>query len=286
MTGDPTPSHDEHHDHTIDVRTGSKNITVSYCEFHNVCQNIMIGHSNDNGTQDKNITVTFYGCWFNGTMSRNPRIRFATVHIFNCMYNDNVWRSPKEAEQGYGIASTCDAKVVLENSYFKNSTNPTHIGFAPFSPAGEVVSKNNITEGCDHEIKTNGTAFDPSTVYKYTVIDPKEVPAHVQKYAGAGKESPTPIKPALIDNVTKKDISISIINSNKLIIKNIFSNNSFEGTFTIYTLSGKKLTQYDLINKNGERTATLTLPENIGAGNYYYRFVNNKDAYAGALQLK
>ncbi|MGD9201966.1 MAG: hypothetical protein PVI26_10410, partial [Chitinispirillia bacterium] len=76
MTGDPTPSHDEHHDHTIDVRTGSKNITVSYCEFHNVCQNIMIGHSNDNGTQDKNITVTFYGCWFNGTMSRNPRIRF------------------------------------------------------------------------------------------------------------------------------------------------------------------------------------------------------------------
>ncbi|MGD9201267.1 MAG: hypothetical protein PVI26_06875, partial [Chitinispirillia bacterium] len=175
----------------------------------------------------------------------------------------------------------------VENCYFNNTTFPTHIDFPPHSPAGDVVSKNNITEKCDNEILTRGTAFDPSKEYKYTPIDPKDVPEHVKKYAGAGKETPpTPIKQILTDNVTKKDISISILNTNKLIIKNIFSGNSFEGTFTIYTLSGKKLTQYNLIDKKGERTAALTLPENIGAGNYYYRFVNNKDAYAGVLQLQ
>ena len=81
------------------------------------------------------------------------------------------------------------------------------------------------------------------------------------------------------------NLSISIIRSNKLIFRNMLSKHFFDGTFTIYTLSGKKLIHYTLTNNKGKDTAVFALPENMGTGTYNYRFENTMAAYTGVLQL-
>ena len=275
---------DRTHGHTIHVEGGAKNITISYCYFHHFVHNVIFCPNPAHDAIDANTTITIHDCWFDGTWSRNPRTRSGRFHIFNTYYLKNNW-SKKTSEEGYAIVANDGSRVVVENTVFEDVHNPVILGFKGH-PKGSITLKDCEYKNVGNTPQNSGTTFDPKSLYKYTLVDVAKVPEHVKKYAGAGKPQPTSIESILSKKITKKDISISIVNSNKLIIKNIFSNNSFEGTFTIYSLSGKKLTQYNLINKKGEKTATLTLPEKIGSGNYYYRFVNNKDAYSGALQLK
>ncbi|MGD9200465.1 MAG: glycoside hydrolase [Chitinispirillia bacterium] len=83
----------------------------------------------------------------------------------------------------------------------------------------------------------------------------------------------------------KLDLSISVVNSRKLIFRNTIPKYSFDGIFTIYSLSGKKLIQYKLTDKKSDRTVTFSLPVNMGSGIYCYRFVTEKTASTGILQL-
>jgi pectate lyase len=117
------------HDGMLDVTRGSQYVTISYNRFFNHDKNILIGHS-DSETGDTAIKVTLHHNWFDSTIQRNPRVRYATVHCYNNYY---------VANSTYSIASACDANVLVENCYFKNCPIPLQVGVPGYSPEGYLV---------------------------------------------------------------------------------------------------------------------------------------------------
>ncbi len=164
------------HDGMLDITRGSEFVTVSYCRFFNHDKNILIGHS-DSESGDVIMKVTLHHNWFDGTGQRNPRVRYATVHCYN---NYHV------GHPVYGVASTCNANVLVENCYFKDTQIPLQVGVPGFSPAGFLVQNGCFFDNCG----TPQTKYKDMTglfPYSYTLDSVKYVPCITKNYSGAAK---------------------------------------------------------------------------------------------------
>ena len=161
------------HDGLVDIKHGSDYITVSWNKFYNHHKTCLLGHSDNNGAQDStHLLVTYHHNWFDGTISRHPRVRFSGLtHVYNNYYNNN----------SYGIASTMDAEVLVEGNYFYTVTDPTLVGYGS-SGSGDLVEQNNIFDNCTHSPETRGTV--PSPPYAYVLDNAANVPEMVQNSAG------------------------------------------------------------------------------------------------------
>ncbi|MFC3495030.1 pectate lyase family protein [Glycomyces rhizosphaerae] len=163
------------YDGCLDIKRGSDFVTVGWNVFNGHDKNMLLGHSDDNGSQDTgHLRVTYHHNLFNGTNQRNPRVRFGEqVHVFNNHYKD---------VGSYGIATTMDAGVIVEANYFENVAEPTHIGEGDSEP-GRLVEMDNVLDGSG-EILTAGSV-DTSLPYSYTADPADQIPGIVGEGAGA-----------------------------------------------------------------------------------------------------
>ncbi|SCF21518.1 Pectate lyase [Micromonospora echinospora] len=168
-------------DGAVDIKRGSDFVTVSWNHFHDHDKTLLLGHDDDNAAQDVGrLRVTYHHNYFNASDQRNPRVRFsALAHVYNNYYYDN----------SYGVASTNDSAVLLENNYFYSVNNPGRVDFS--GPLGRIVQRGNILVDCNHAIETRGTVPDPRTYYPYTLDPAADVPTIVPAGAGVGRISPT-----------------------------------------------------------------------------------------------
>ena len=122
-------------DGALDIKRASDYITVSWCRFHDQDKNALLGHSDDNSSEDTGkLRVTYHHNWFDGVNQRNPRVRFGNpVHVFNNYYSDIG---------SYGVASTENAGVLVERNYFEDVEDPYHLGEASSGP-GSLVARDN-----------------------------------------------------------------------------------------------------------------------------------------------
>jgi pectate lyase len=186
-TPDPGAGGDANHDGALDIKKECTNVTVSWCHFTNHSKTCLFGHT-DGETADTVMCATYHHNWFDTTWQRHPRVRFGRVHVLNNLYTKNKL---------YGVASTCDARVVVEGCYFDSLTYPMHIGYDK-SPIGYINSTNNVYSNNPIPI-VNGIAktfgveisnphtWNPSADYSYTVDDPNSLPETIKQYAGSGK---------------------------------------------------------------------------------------------------
>ena len=119
----------------MDIKRGSDFVTVSWNRVFSHDKSMLLGHSDDNASQDVgHLRVTYHHNWFDGTNQRHPRVRFGNpVHVYNNYYS-NVG--------GYGVASTEGAGVLVEGNYFENTDDPYHLGEGDSGP-GTLVARNN-----------------------------------------------------------------------------------------------------------------------------------------------
>ncbi|WP_241266559.1 pectate lyase family protein [Streptomyces scabichelini] len=160
----------------VDIKRASNNITVSWNRSHDQDKNMLLGHSDDNGSEDSGkLKVTYDHNWFDGTNQRNPRVRFGNpVHVLN-NYFSNVG--------SYGVASTEGAGVLVEGNYFENTEDPFHLGEGDSGP-GTLVAKNNHFAGSGSGQAGGSVASIP---YSYTADPASGVKAAVMAGAGVGK---------------------------------------------------------------------------------------------------
>jgi hypothetical protein len=93
------------------------------------------------------------------------------THVYNNYYRNN----------NYGVASTCDAQVLVEGNYFENVDDPTLVGYAS-SWDGYLEQRDNLfSDSGDPE--TNGTVSSPS--YSYSLDSASIIPDIVPSGAGA-----------------------------------------------------------------------------------------------------
>ncbi|MBM2618303.1 pectate lyase [Actinoplanes sp. LDG1-06] len=166
------------YDGLIDIKRGSDFITVSWNRLHNHDKSMLLGHSDDNGSQDiGHLRVTYVHNWFEGTNQRHPRVRFANpVHVLNNYYS-NIG--------SYGVASTENAGVYVERNYFENVKNPTVTQTGDSDP-GNLKVLNNYKVNSGTEQVRNGASV-AAIPYSYTPEANNTVKATVTAGAGTGK---------------------------------------------------------------------------------------------------
>jgi pectate lyase len=165
-------------DGLVDIKRGSDFITVSWNYFHNHDKTMLLGHDDANGSQDiGHLRVTYHHNRFDGTTQRHPRVRFGNpVHVYNNYYNGN---------SGYGVASTCNAGVLVERNYFENVSKPT-VTQTGSSPSGNLRVVNNFLVNSGTEQVRNGASV-ASIPYSYTPDAAANVKSIVVSGSGTGK---------------------------------------------------------------------------------------------------
>jgi pectate lyase len=121
--------------------------------------------------------VTYHHNWFDRTVQRHPRVRFAEpVHVFNNYYVNN---------SGYGVASTMDAGVLVEGNYFEGVPKPTVIQTGNSDP-GRLAQRNNVFVSSGMP-QTAGSVAEPSAYYSYILDNAADVKLIVTAGAGVGE---------------------------------------------------------------------------------------------------
>ncbi len=218
--GHPTtmPTNTEHPDGGIDIKGGASYITISWCKYRNSWKTGLVGHSDNNGNEDRGrLKVTYFGNHFYHTNSRNPRVRFGEVHVLNNL---------EERVLLYGIAAANEAKVVAEGNFFLNTRWPMYADrtLADFRavygnntdnvftsktgniPCTGLKQFNNAYDDSELPVITAqinsamlnpggrsikfdemnpGAIFDPRSYYSYTPFAPGVVRTIVPMFAGA-----------------------------------------------------------------------------------------------------
>jgi pectate lyase len=268
------------HDGCVDIKRGANYITVSWNKFSDHIKTCLLGHSNDNGSQDiGKLKVTYHHNWFNGTDQRHPRVRFGECHVFNNYYNDIGT---------YGVASTCEAQVLVESNYFKNVEYPAVTGGLGIeSPPGYINNKNNYFENSGTPTES-GSVFDPRDYYGYIPDSAENIESIVTAYAGAGILS-NPLEFIILANPT--NIKRRLLNSGKSLLLSIYPNpltvsstvsfyltESNYASISLYDLTGKKVKILaDDYFMSGVNYVDIRR-EGLEAGTYILKLVSGKFA--------
>lgn len=167
------------YDGAVDIKRASDYVTVSWNHVFDHDKTMLLGHSDDNGGEDRgHLRVTYHHNWFDGTTQRHPRVRFGNpVHVYNNYYVNN---------SGYGVASTEEAGVLVEGNYFEGVADPYHLGEADSGP-GTLVARNNFFVDSGAGQSGGSVASIP---YSYTLDSAGSVKSIVTGGAGAGRINP------------------------------------------------------------------------------------------------
>lgn len=221
------------YDGLLDIKKGSRYITISWCHLHDHMKCSLIGHT-DNASQqeqDSQIRVTYHHDWFSNTDGRNPSIRFGAVHMFN-NYLENI--------ADYGIAARDGAHAKLENNIYFNVLLPMSTDKFPVDglPNGYICESGNVLSGTTGAkvISQTGCDFWNSTTlpYKYSIDSVSTVEQTVKMYAGL-LNKPTSANKIISHFKPVSDQKIQVIvNTQKTNKKNQYF-------YEVYTINGKKI---------------------------------------------
>jgi pectate lyase len=173
------------YDGLLDIKNGSRYVTVSWNYLHHHMKCSLIGHTDDTDQQtiDSQMRITYHHNWFSYTEGRNPSIRFGAIHMFNNYFEEIT---------DYGIAARDGAHAKIENCHYHYVKLPMSTDKFPVSglPNGYISESGNIfTDTCGaNVISQTGSEWWTSTTlpYSYT-LDPVETVANTVKLlAGFG----------------------------------------------------------------------------------------------------
>ncbi|KAG8969751.1 hypothetical protein FRC03_001096 [Tulasnella sp. 419] len=155
----------DYYDGLLDITHGVQYVSVTYTKFHDHWKGSLVGHSDNNASEDTVITVTYaYNSWSN-INSRMPSFRFGRGHVFNSYFLNS----------GDGINTRQGAKLLVENNVFSGVKKPV------FEDGGCATVQNN-ENAIPNTAPSCGTLTMP---YGYSLLSLSSVVSHVTTNAGA-----------------------------------------------------------------------------------------------------
>jgi pectate lyase len=183
--------HNEFHsaaDGSVDVKRGSDLVTVSWNRFIGTDKTMLLGHSANNGEQDRGyLRATYHHNHMDAAITRMPRVRFGYAHVFN------NYLDIKDYFIGLGI----EAHVYAEGNYVAATKTITQIftestGYhltwtdSNFYDTATIGRANDSGKTQKDWLDADGSVPAP-TDYSYSAEDASGIPSAVQGGAGAGK---------------------------------------------------------------------------------------------------
>ncbi|KAI8273774.1 putative pectate lyase A [Colletotrichum sp. SAR11_57] len=155
----------------LKIERGSR-LTFSSTYFHDHWKTSLVGHSENNGDEDKgHLRITYAHNYWANFGSRGPSLRFGTGHIYNSYYlNGNS-----------GINTRQGAQVLIQSNVFKNVSVP--ITTQDSDIVGYAVAIDNDLGGAANTAPV-GTMNANSPGYSYSLLGSANVVATVPGQAG------------------------------------------------------------------------------------------------------
>ncbi len=169
-------------DGNFDCVNGSDNVCVSWCRFRYLKDargkgyggsssdhrfTNLWGNSDSRTTDEGKLRTTFYSCWWDdGCKERMPRIRYAKVHILNCLYSSNI--------SNYCVGGGYKSNAYVENCAF-TSIKAKSTPWKCYA-SGSYSDYNITITGCsgvnDKQTRSgNIDYFIPSESYTYSAYE-------------------------------------------------------------------------------------------------------------------
>ncbi len=167
-------------DGSIDVKSDSKNVTVSYNHLWDTGKSCMCGMKSESGPN----YICYHHNWFDHSDSRHPRVRTMSVHVYN-NYFDGVAK--------YCVGSTTGSSVFVENNYFNNAHNPMLISMQGADTQNGADEKNSPTFSKENGgiIKAYNNVFaGSSTTPQY--YNASSRPVHFDAYLASTRNEQVP----------------------------------------------------------------------------------------------
>lgn len=165
----------DYYDGLVDITHASDYVTVSWNTFKNHYKGSLVGHSDNNASEDTgHLRVTYHHNWFDNVNSRIPSLRFGTGHFY-----DNYVVGADTA-----VHSRMGAQMLVENNVFR-STAVAVTTNRDSDVDGYANLSGNDLGGAATEISQVGTFTKPP--YGYTAEPASTVVASVTSGAGTGK---------------------------------------------------------------------------------------------------
>ena len=173
------------YDGSIDIKRGSDLVTVAWNHFIETEKTMLLGHSANNGEQDRGyLRVTYHHNWFDLTATRTPRVRFGYAHVFNNYLDATDYflglgiEASIYAEGNYVAATKTITQTFTESvDYHLTWTDTNHYDEATITRAND--SQTTMIDWLD----ADGTVAFP-TEYGYSLDPVESVPEIVQGAAG------------------------------------------------------------------------------------------------------
>lgn len=184
-------------DGSIDLKSKSDYITVSYCHFWDSGKSCVAGgvwEAKNPDDPEAKIFITYHHNWFDHSDSRHPRCVAGSVHVYNNYYDGCA---------KYGIGAAVQSSVFSEGNYYRNVPRPMIIatqgsdvykdgvysdkGTLSGQTGGMIKSCNDYIVGEKRFVDQNTTP-DPGQIDAYTVENPSDiVPSTVTAMSGGHK---------------------------------------------------------------------------------------------------
>ncbi|WP_043668907.1 pectate lyase family protein [Streptomyces xylophagus] len=165
----------DYYDGLVDISHASDYVTVSWNTFKNHYKGSLVGHSDNNASQDTgHLRVTYHHNWFDQVNSRIPSLRFGTGHFY-----DNYVVGAETA-----VHSRMGAQMFVQNNVFRD-TEVAVTTSRDSDVDGYANLSGNDLGGAATEISQVGTFTSPP--YSYTAEPASTVVASVTAGAGTGK---------------------------------------------------------------------------------------------------
>lgn len=169
-------THDkDYYDGLLDITHASDSVTVSWNTFKDHFKGSLVGHSDNNPTEDTgHLRVTYHHNQFSNVYSRIPSLRFGTGHFY-----DNYVQGADTA-----CHSRMGAQMLVENNVFRDTKIAVTTNRSS-DVDGYAVLRGNDLGGAATEVSQTGSFTNPP--YSYAAEPASSVVASVTSGAGAGK---------------------------------------------------------------------------------------------------
>jgi pectate lyase len=169
-------THDkDYYDGLIDITHAADYITVSWNYLHDHFKGSLVGHSDDNASEDTGkFHVTYDHNYFSNINSRGPSLRFGTGHAYNNYY----------ANMSTAVHSRMGAQFLVQNNVFRSVTTPIQTNVDSDVDGYVNQSGNDFGTGTN---KISQTGSFTSPPYSFSLDSTSSVLTAVPAGAGTGK---------------------------------------------------------------------------------------------------
>jgi len=165
----------DYYDGLLDITHAGDYITVSYNYIHDHIKCSLIGHSDDNASEDTGkLHVTYDHNYFKNCDQRTPSIRFGTLHAYNNYFVNG----------STGIHSRMGAQALVQNNVWSGVKTP--IETTKDSDVDGFVNQSGNVFGSGTNLITQ-TGSLTSVPYSYNLGSASSVATYVPANAGTGK---------------------------------------------------------------------------------------------------